>query len=149
MYIIYEFCWKKGSTYISSIEKKATKDSFLSSNTEMVTWGLWIIDAFKIQQLSQTVYRPRLANTNFGFGVCRSKFNRKSVKKPHFQNSSPFKIQLAIIAKILLLFYLLNEIQSYFIEKLKTNLASLTSEATPSATQFFKRSYKISHPPGL
>ena len=26
---------------------------------------------------------------------------------------------------------------------------SLTSEATPSATQFFKRSYKISHPPGL
>ena len=26
---------------------------------------------------------------------------------------------------------------------------SLTSEATPSATQFFKRSYKISHNPGL
>ena len=25
----------------------------------------------------------------------------------------------------------------------------LTSEATPSATQFFKRSYKISHNPGL
>ena len=28
-------------------------------------------------------------------------------------------------------------------------LKSLTSEATPSATQFFKRSYKISHNPGL
>ena len=28
-------------------------------------------------------------------------------------------------------------------------LKSLTSEATPSATQFFKLSYKISHPPGL
>ena len=26
---------------------------------------------------------------------------------------------------------------------------SLTLEATPSATQFFKRSYKMSHPPGL
>ena len=26
---------------------------------------------------------------------------------------------------------------------------SLTSEATPSATQFFKRAYKISHFPGL
>ena len=29
------------------------------------------------------------------------------------------------------------------------NLKSLMSEATPSATQFFKRSYKISHNPGL
>ena len=28
-------------------------------------------------------------------------------------------------------------------------LKSLTLEATPSATQFFKRSYKISHNPGL
>ena len=30
-----------------------------------------------------------------------------------------------------------------------SGLKSLTSEATPSATQFVKRSYKISHPPGL
>ena len=29
------------------------------------------------------------------------------------------------------------------------NLKSLTSEAIPSATQFFKRAYKISHFPGL
>ena len=29
------------------------------------------------------------------------------------------------------------------------SLQSLTSEATHSATQFFKRSYKISHPPRL
>jgi hypothetical protein len=28
-------------------------------------------------------------------------------------------------------------------------LKSLTSEVTPSANQFFKRSYKISHNPGL
>ena len=28
-------------------------------------------------------------------------------------------------------------------------IKSITSEVTPSATQFFKRSYKISHPPGL
>ena len=28
-------------------------------------------------------------------------------------------------------------------------MKSLTSEATPLATQFYKRSYKISHNPGL
>ena len=30
-----------------------------------------------------------------------------------------------------------------------SRVKSLTSKATPSATQFFKRSYKISHNPGL
>ena len=30
-----------------------------------------------------------------------------------------------------------------------TQLKSLTSEATPSATQFFRRAYKISHFSGL
>ena len=30
-----------------------------------------------------------------------------------------------------------------------SRIKSLTSEATHSATQFFKQSYKISHPPGL
>ena len=34
-------------------------------------------------------------------------------------------------------------------DEMNPALKSLTSESTHSATQFFKQSYKISHPPGL
>ena len=41
------------------------------------------------------------------------------------------------------------KLANHHIENEDGQLKSLTSEALPSATQFFKRAYKISHFPGL